>query len=294
MTPCILCDGTLRPYTDEVRDWEYAVDWNTPLLRCDNCGLVTHDPQIKPDQIPGLYPSNYMAHSGASGGSGVYGRLKKILADRSTKALDPHLPAGGTMLEIGSGNGHFLAKVAARRGDVQLIGVDIVDPGEIDLPNYRFLHGQLQDIEIDADSVDLIYCSNLIEHVADPIEFVEICARILRPGGTIYGVTPNHRSIDRRLFGRYWAGYHYPRHTYVFNDRNLTSLLENTGFTDVTMSGSYGFWYLSLANRFVELPGTKKRGLPFAAVTAAFAPLDLVLSRFYPHGSMTFTGVREA
>lgn len=58
------------------------------------------------------------------------------------------------------------------------------------------------------------------------------------------------------------------------------------------MRGSYGFWYLSIANRLIELPGTKKRGIAFAAVTAAFAPIDALLDLAYPHGSMTFTGQR--
>lgn len=179
MSACIVCGGSLEAFTDRVRDWEYGVDWSSSLVRCVSCALVTHSPPVKASDIAGLYPDNYLAHSAASGGGGVYGWLKQRLADRSTKAIDRYLPGGATMLEVGSGNGHFLAQVARQRPDVQLIGVDISDPGHLDIPNYRFLHGQLHEVELEPGSIDLIYCSNLIEHVADPIEFVDICVSLL-------------------------------------------------------------------------------------------------------------------
>ena len=43
-------------------------------------------------------------------------------------------------------------------------------------------------------------------------------------------VTDNTGSPDFSLFkGRHWGGYHFPRHTYLFNRRNLGLLLEKLG-----------------------------------------------------------------
>jgi hypothetical protein len=126
--------------------------------------------------------------------------------------------------------------------------------------------------------------------VADPPRFLAKCRAILRPGGVIVGVTPDHLSLDRHLFGRYWAGYQYPRHTFVFDHRNIRTLLERAGFEIVRITGSHAYWYLSLANLLVERPGSKKRGL--ATITALFAPLDFLINRFRVHGSMTFVGRR--
>jgi len=162
-----------------------------------------------------------------------------------------------------------------------------------DLPHFTFLHGQLEEVDIPEESVDMIYCSNLIEHLADPTLFLTRGLRMLKPGGLLYGVTPDHLSVDRYLFGKYWAGYHYPRHTFVFNHRNLPMLFEKIGFLKVQTKGSCSFWYLSLANRLLKLPGLKKRGLGFAAVTALFLPLDLMLNLFTCHGSMTFTAQKS-
>ena len=290
VTPrCILCDVEYRPFADDVSDFEYGVEHESSLVICPKCGLVTHEPAIEPDDIPGLYPSNYLAHSaGSEGGKNVYSELKLMLAKRAAKQIVSRVPKNGVFLEIGCGNCHLIKLLAELRPDMSFVGVDIekVDVGE--LPRFNFYHGQFETSDVPSQNADLIYCSNLIEHVPDPRRFLAKCADALKPGGTLYGVTPNHLSIDRFVFGRHWAGYHYPRHTYVFNHHNLKTLLTSQGFVDPRITGSYSFWYLSLANRFLELPGTRKRGLAFAAITAAFLPFDVLLNLFTCHGSMTF------
>jgi ubiquinone/menaquinone biosynthesis C-methylase UbiE len=164
----------------------------------------------------------------------------------------------------------------------------------IALPRFKFYKGQLENIDFGGRRFDVIYCSNLLEHVPDPFVFLRKCAALLHRGGVIYGVTPDHLSLDRYMMGRYWAGYHYPRHTFVFNHSNIGPILSKCGFERVRLRGSYSFWYLSFANRLVALPGAKKRGLAFAAVTALFLPLDLLINLFRCHGSMRFVAHRAA
>ena len=286
---CILCDVECALFSEDVSDFEYGVEHVSALVMCPKCGLVTHDPPIGPNEVPGLYPENYLAHSaGSSGGKSIYAKLKKVLAKRAARQIVARIPQNGVFLEVGCGNCHLIKMLAELRPDISFIGVDIekVDVG--DLPRFTFVHGQFETSEVSPNSADLIYCSNLIEHVPDPRKFLAKCTESLKHGGTLHGVTPNHLSLDRFVFGKHWAGYHYPRHIFVFNHRNLKKLLENQGFVVSRITGSYSFWYLSLANRFLTLPGSKKRGLAFAAVTAAFLPIDLLLNMFTCHGSMTF------
>ena len=80
----------------------------------------------------------------------------------------------------------------------------------------------------------------------------------------------------------------------MFNHRNIRTVLESAGFEVVRITGAHAYWYLSLANLLVELPGTKKRSLVFGAITALFAPFDLLINLFRVHGSMTFIGRRAA
>jgi SAM-dependent methyltransferase len=296
VSACALCgegpdSPPLAPLVRDIEDYEYGVPWRSELWACGRCGLVMQEPRVTAADVPKLYPSSYLAHSAGSRGRGLYGRLKGILARREAGLLARHVPQDGRVIEIGCGNGRFLAVLHEVRPDIALAGVDIEDVGMGDLP-VTFYHGQLEQVAIEPASFDAVYCSNLIEHVPDPGAFLRKCREILKPGGVIVGITPDHLSLDRYVFGRYWAGYHYPRHTFVFNHRNIRSILEQAGFEVARIKGSHAYWYLSLANLVLDLPGTRKRGLAFAAITALFAPLDLLANRFRVHGSMTFVGRR--
>ena len=292
MPACLNCGGELAALVERIEDWEYGVPWGSRLVMCRQCGLVTQDPPVRAEEIERLYPPGYTAHTPASRSRSIYGALKSLLGGAAARAVARYIPAGGSCLEVGCGNGAFLARLAEARPDVELAGVDIVDLG-VALPRFTFYPGQLEAIDFGTRRFDLVYCSNLIEHVPDPFAFLRKCAALLRPGGVLYGVTPDHLSLDRYVFGRYWAGYHYPRHTFVFNHRNLVQVFSRSGFDGASVRGSHGFWYLSLANRFVERPGTKKRGLLFAAVSALFFPLDLLINLFRCHGSLTFVAQRK-
>ena len=51
------------------------------------------------------------------------------------------------------------------------------------------------------------------------------------PGGLLIIDTPNRGGLDYALFkGRYWGGYHIPRHFHLFNQPHLVRLLEETGY----------------------------------------------------------------
>lgn len=290
---CLNCKAPLQSLYDDVRDFEYGVPWESRLIICPACGLVTHSPRIEVDQIELLYPSNYHAYTGGSGGRGLYWKLRKALAQFTLRGLVRVLPQQGRFLEVGCGNGSFLRLLAEARPDLELHGVDIVDTNISDIPNFTFHKGMLESADLEPDTFDTVYFNNLIEHVPDPFVFLEKCSEILSPGGMVYGNTPDHLSLDRYIFGRYWAGYHYPRHTYVFDHRNFRQILEKVGYEDIKLKGSYAFWSLSLRNMFAEGHGPKKRGISHAAITAAMLPVDLIVNLFRCHGAMTFSGVRR-
>ncbi|GEM_PF-851600 len=49
------------------------------------------------------------------------------------------------------------------------------------------------------ESQDFVVCSHVLEHLAEPIGFLEEIHRVLRPGGTTVLLLPNrHRTFDRR------------------------------------------------------------------------------------------------
>ena len=145
-------------------------------------------------QIEALYPANYLAHSSASRSRSIYGRLKAMLGRLSARGVAAHIPRGGAVLEVGCGNGFVSRCCRDVRADIDLAGVDIGDVGVTGVPRLHVLPGPARGGRLRRRRFDVIYCSNLIEHVPDPFLFLEKCLAVLRPGGVIYGITPDHLS----------------------------------------------------------------------------------------------------
>ncbi|MFQ5750326.1 MAG: class I SAM-dependent methyltransferase, partial [Planctomycetota bacterium] len=94
-------------------------------------------------------------------------------------------------------------------------------------------HGALCDLRLPAGSFDVITGFDVVEHVHDPRAFLKETARLLRPGGLLFLVTPNVSGWSRRLMGRFWFHFKPLEHTYYFDRRTLGRFLEEAGFETV-------------------------------------------------------------
>jgi hypothetical protein len=112
--------------------------------------------------------------------------------------------------------------------------------------------------EIDAESVDLIYALNVIEHVSNDSETVRLLSSKLKLGGTLLVYVPAfellYSAFDRKV-----------GHLRRYRRENLTSLAEAAGLqvTEVRYADSAGFLvallYRALRGENASLsPGTVK------------------------------------
>lgn len=290
---CVNCGATPVVFINPALDYEYGVEWRSILVRCPRCGLVAQSPRVRSEDIPRLYPANYYVHGESSRKSRLYRALKTRTDNKKIRRLLPFLPRDGKVVEVGCGDGSFLRSLERARPDLSLIGVDIVDPGAFRESSVTFFAGQLENVDLALGSVDLIFFDDLLEHVENPVRFLEVCYGILKPGGVVFGITPDHASLDRLLFRKFWAGYHYPRHTFLFDHHNIRQILEKTRFGNIRVRGSNGLWIKSLKNVFVTLPATKKRGLLHYGGMLVFYPIDLLINLFMCHGEMSFIATRS-
>lgn len=232
-------------------------EWN--LRRCTSaaCGLVWLDPKPLPEQLGKLY-SAYYTHS-ATGSApppdvaayrsrGVKRLLKSALGvlffwKRDIFRSDfLHLEGmpPGALLEIGCGDGTFLA--AAARNGWCTSGLDF-DAAAVAAARQRGVDAQVGELtsgRYAAESFDAIVMNNVIEHLWNPRETLAECHRLLRPGGRLVMVTPNFDSLGRRRFGRNWRGLEPPRHLYLYTARSLRSLCRRAGFRHLQSGSSAG------------------------------------------------------
>jgi len=144
--------------------------------------------------------------------------------------------AGREVLEAGCGEGYGADLIAgiARR-------VVAVDYDEAAVAHVRSRYARVQvmqanlaQLPLPNASVDVVVNFQVIEHLWDQAQFVSECARVLRPSGLLMVSTPNRITFSP---GRDTPI--NPFHTRELNACELTQLLVDAGFSEVSISGLF-------------------------------------------------------
>jgi ubiquinone biosynthesis O-methyltransferase len=145
------------------------------------------------------------------------------------------VPATGNLriLDVGCGSGLNSNAMAAMGHRV--CGIDLSEAAIERYRSYGF-EGQARDLEqgIDYpdDSFDVVFCSEVIEHMTSPEVLVSEMKRVLKPGGRLVLTTPNSAFWLYRVLAvlGYTVGeLQHPKHFQFFSRRSLLKLLETTG-----------------------------------------------------------------
>jgi SAM-dependent methyltransferase len=99
---------------------------------------------------------------------------------------------GESVLDLGCGAGDSVEQFRSLNRDVHWLGVDLESSPEVESrtrtdAEFRTFDGRR--IPADDGSVDVVYCKQVLEHVADPRALIADVARVLRPGGWFMGST---------------------------------------------------------------------------------------------------------
>ncbi len=157
--------------------------------------------------------------------------------------------SGGSVLDVGCGNGHLLYQLTDRYQN--LIGLEYsahrLEHAKLNLPHDRFtpVLGSAEDMsELVSDSIDCIVSADTIEHIPDVYQAASELFRVLKPGGKMVMNTPNIAFIKKRVLltlGRF-PSTSQPNeglgndilfdggHLHYFTYRSLSLLLERAGF----------------------------------------------------------------
>lgn len=108
-----------------------------------------------------------------------------------------------TALDIGCGEGIFLKPDYQRQLKPYLSQFMGVEPDPSVQPEDGIFdcvhHCLMEDATIAPSSVDLAYAALVVEHVQDPVAFLESIHRALKPGGVFLFCTPNLKSYFGRM-----------------------------------------------------------------------------------------------
>jgi SAM-dependent methyltransferase len=242
--PCTGCGAHDDDVLFEGREHEYSNTTNAlfPIVRCKSCGLVRLNPRPAVSELGRIYPAEYYAYHRVhedAGSPGLGERIKtKRYQKRFRKLLERAAPGTGTarVLDVGCADGRLLTwyRDAIPGRVIETYGIDI---GEAAVEQARkaghvAVAGRFEvDTELPDGTFDLIVASHVIEHVDDPTGFARRAAELLRPGGLFMFATPNVDSADVRRFGRFWGGWHFPRHWTLYDPKSAERLAGEVGLT---------------------------------------------------------------
>jgi SAM-dependent methyltransferase len=212
------------------------------MVRCTACGfawnrafdpgLLTYDADYENDQT--LSPA--------------YRRHLDTVADIAEGMLGAR--RGVTVLEVGLGQGQFLAVLAARLGEriERLIGFDPAFRPSSPLPPRARVERELFSEATRSNlgsAPDLAVTRHVVEHVADPLAFLRAIRASCAEGVPIVVETPN---LEWILRGAVVHDLYY-EHCSLFHPHSLRRALAAAGFETETVHETFGGQYLVAAAR---------------------------------------------
>ncbi len=253
---CCVCKSKEQTILTTGKDYEYMVsndEWT--MVQCNECSHTYLNPRPRKENLGVIYPNNYYSYDFEKKGKNKIANKAKEMIDFKIVELARNMVGlDKTVLDVGCGDGRLLRLFKKDdKSKWMLYGVDLDETaGKIaEKEGIHFIKGSIDDVELPENKFDIIIMQQLIEHVFDPIKVLSKTHRALRKDGVLILETPSIPSLDFRLFkGKYWGGYHFPRHFNIFNEKSIRNALKEVGFNQITVKSllSPVFWIHSLHN----------------------------------------------
>jgi SAM-dependent methyltransferase len=159
--------------------------------------------------------------------------------ERRRALLLAEVRPGDRVLDLGCGAGRFVA--ALRAAGAEPVGVELARAA-LERARRNVPGADLRLVEPDGSlplahgEVDLVWCSEVLEHVPDTVALLTEARRVLKRDGRLLVTVPDHGLLRRTLIALFRHDAHYDplgQHVRFYTRRSLARTLHATGFAGV-------------------------------------------------------------
>ncbi|HET9744845.1 MAG TPA: class I SAM-dependent methyltransferase [Chitinophagaceae bacterium] len=232
------------------------------IYHCSNCQarFTQHPPAAS--GIGQYYKSeDYISHTDTS--KGLINRLYRLVRNYSLNQKRKLIEKAtglrrGSLLDVGSGTGHFAA--AMQKEGWQVTGLE-PDDGAREMAMKRHSIKLLPDTELfnlPPNRFNAITLWHVLEHVHELKKYILSFKGLLADNGKLFIAVPNYTSYDAKVYQEYWAGYDVPRHLYHFTPPTMQWLMKELGLKVIEVKPMwFDSFYVSLLSSKYKNGNTK-------------------------------------
>jgi SAM-dependent methyltransferase len=231
--PCPLC-GALTAKVSLILDKHTPEGEPYQVVTCTECELLYTRPEPTPQELNSLYSEEFYGASREPkllSWDSLRLVLHRLVLSHRQKALLARKP--GRVLDIGCGDGDFLAHLKARGWETY--GVEFSDAGcKLARAKGITVHqGELSAAHFPEGFFDVVTIWHVLEHLPAPTTELAEVQRILSDDGLLAIEVPNSGSLTFKLCRERWWPLDIPRHLQHFTPLTLQKLLQQVGFSPV-------------------------------------------------------------
>jgi 2-polyprenyl-3-methyl-5-hydroxy-6-metoxy-1,4-benzoquinol methylase len=223
------------------------------VARCPSCRVYFANPRPTQPEIALSY------ESGATYREWIPQKAEREVMWRSRLSWVTGVPARSTLLDVGTGDGHFLT--VAREAGFACLGTELSRNGAdcARAEGHEILGGQFCELDFGGRQFDVITMWHVLEHVPNPGETLARIYELLRPGGQFLVAVPNEdNSFVNHALGRnkqnaplVAPSWGHEIHLTYFQAATLRSALQRARFQVERMSVDYLYLHRSARNQAV-------------------------------------------
>ncbi len=226
--PCLFCnspESKKSVYEDTLFNGKIFA-----YIQCKSCNLVYLNPLPTQEDYVAMYPVSYQSEIQVQANGAYKHLLEQINA----------LSKGKKLLDYGCGNGRFVVEALA--AGFQTTGTEF-SPQLIQLLQEKIPAAQfhtIEDFKQQTEKYDIIFLSNVLEHLSNPQEIMQMLYEKLEAEGLMvlegpiehnFSLAANFRktifAIRKLIFKK--QAQHVPYHIFYANAKNQKAFLEYLG-----------------------------------------------------------------